>query len=507
MLRFILVCVFTAFGISFSYSQVYHLPLDALSQLRQNRAGIGTQATVHSGAKPILASDADVSQIAGLGIDTAEYYYAVTEKIFSAHLLELDKPDFKIYADVLFDFGFGKETVDQISPDREESSLFQNTRGFVVQGEIGKNVFFYTDFKENQGRYSGYVNRFVDSTQVFPGSGRVKPFGEGGYDYSMASGLVGIEAADWLNISVGHSKQFIGHGYRSLLLSDNAHNYPFATYEIDALEGKIQHRYTLALLQNLERLPQGETPEAIFKRKVASWNYLSYKPTPNLEIGFFEEVIWKVFDDSLGSQPFDYRALIPIPGVNSALLGLNDMDNNARLGLNAAWFITPYVKLYGQLLSSSSILKLDGFQLGGLWSGVFDRFEIRAEYNQSGLMATRNPSDLQSAYHFNQPLGHLNGRNFSEVIGSFTYYHNRIFARLISVFIKSQEEDKSLPNSRNEEILNTDFQLAYVFNPSCNFQLYSGYTYRTELVHSAENANGFWYMGIRTSLSNIYSDF
>ncbi|HKK39078.1 MAG TPA: hypothetical protein VJ949_06655 [Cryomorphaceae bacterium] len=506
MLRGILILIICALG-GASHSQVYILPFDRLSQLRQDRIGLGTQPSVHSGAMPILLSDAKVSQLPGFAEDTAEYYYKITEKIFSEHLLELDKPDFKIYADVLFDFGFGRETVDQISSLREENSLFQNTRGFVVQGEIGKNVYFYTDFRENQGRYAAYINGFVDSTQVFPGSGRIKPFGEGGYDYSMAGGFVGIEAAEWLDLSFGHFKQFIGHGYRSLFLSDNAHNYPFASYEIDALEGKLQHRYTLALLQNLDRLPQGETPEAIFKRKVASWNYLSYKPLPNLELGLFEEVIWKIFDDSLGSQPFDYRALIPFPGINSALLGLDDEENNARIGFNAAWFVIPTVKVYGQLLSNSSKLNLDGFQIGSRWSGILDRLDIQVEYNHASNSATRNPDDLQSAYHFNQPLGHVLGRDFSETIGIITYYHKRIFAQLKSVYIRSNVEDELSSDHISSNLSNTDIQLGYVFNPSCNFQVYTGYTYRNESVSNDERVSGFWYMGIRTALSNIYRDF
>jgi len=506
MLRFFLILVLCTLGIG-SFSQVYTLPFDRLSQLRQDRAGLGVQASVHSGAKPVLMSDADVSRIPGFGKDTAEHYYKITEKIFSDHLIELDKPDFKIYADALFDFGFGRERVDEISVDQEESSLFQNTRGFVVQGEIGKKVYFYTDFRENQGRYAAYINRFVDSTQVFPGSGRVKPFGEGGYDYSMASGFVGIAASDWLNLAFGHFKQFIGHGYRSLLLSDNAHNYPFASYEIDALEGKLQHRYTLALLQNLDRLPQGETPESIFKRKVASWNYLSFKPLPNLEVGLFEEVIWKVFDDSLGSQPLDYRALIPIPGLNSAILGLDDQDNNARIGLNAAWFIVPKIKVYGQAMSSSSQFNLDGFQIGGRWSGIFDRFDLQAEYNESSNAATRDSDNLQSAYHFNQPLGHILGRDYSELIGIISYYHKRIFARVKSVYFQMGNEGLFTANSASPQVINADLQLSYVFNPSCNFQIYTGYTYRSERTEGDESINGFWYMGIRTALSNIYRDF
>lgn len=505
MLRAILILVLSSLGIG-AFGQVYILPFDRLSQLRQDRVGLGAQQSVHSGAKPILLSDADISHVPGFGKDTSKYYFKVIEKIFSSHLIELDKPNFKVYADLLFDFGLGGETVDEIFPDKDQGNLFQNTRGFLIQGEIGDNVYFLTDFRENQGRYASYLNRFIDSTAVFPGSGRVKPFGEGGYDYSMASGFVGVHATGWLDLSFGHSKQFIGHGYRSLLLSDNSHNYPFATFEVDAFQDKIQHRYTLALLQNLERLPQGETPEAIFKRKVASWNYLSFKPLPNLEIGLFEEVIWKIFDDSLGSQPFDYRALIPLPGVNSALLGLNDEEYNARLGINAAWHLVPTLKVYGQLLFNGDESSLAGYQVGGRWSGIFDRLDLQAEYNQADRAATRDISNLQSAYHFNMPLGHILGRDYSETVGIISYYHKRIFARLKSIYsLANSVVDESGENSIN--VSYTDLRLAYVFNPSCNFQVYTGYTYREENSETADRVNGFWYVGIRTTLSNFYRDF
>jgi hypothetical protein len=506
MLRAFLILIFTSIGLNL-FGQVYVLPIDQLSRLRQDRAGIGAQASVHAGAKPILLSDADVSRVPGFGKDTTEYYFKVTEKIFSSHLIELDKPNFKVYADVLFDFGIGGETADEINPNKPEANLFQNTRGFVVQGQIGKNVYFLTDFRENQGRYASYLNRFIDSTGVYPGSGRVKPFGEGGYDYSMASGFVGVQATDWLDLSFGHSKQFIGHGYRSLLLSDVAHNYPFASFELDALNEKIQHRYTIALLQNLERLPQGETPEAIFKRKVASWNYLSFKPLPNMEIGLFEEVIWKIFDDSLGSQPFDYRALIPVPGINSAVLGLNDQENNARLGVNAAWHPFPKLKVYGQMLFNGSEAGLAGFQAGSRWSGIFDRFDLQVEYNQAEEAATVNFENLQSEYHFNMPLGHILGRDFKEVVGTLSYYHKRIFARLKSVYYRSNTVTDIVEGNNELSVSYSDLQLAYVFNPSCNFQVYTGYTYRNENSQNEDFVNGFWYVGIRTTLSDFYRDF
>lgn len=488
-------------------AQLYVLPFDGISQLRQDRAGLGSQARVHQAAKPILFRKSDVNGIPGLETDTTDYYFKVIEKIFSEHLVELDKENLKFYGDFIFDFGFGSETVDEIGSTGVNTDLFQNTRGFQFQGQVGKSVFFFTNFRENQGRYPAYMNVFIDSLGVMPGSGRVKDFRSGAYDYSMASGFVGVEATSWLDLSFGHFKQFIGNGYRSLLLSDNAHNYPFASYELSLAEGKVQHRYTLALLQDLNRLPQGETPESIFKRKSASWNYLSYKPLPNLEIGLFEQVIWKIYDDSLGSQPFDSRALIPVPGLNSVILGLDDDENNAILGLNVAWHPITRLRVYGQAVVDDSDFDLGGYQLGVRWSGIWQRFDAQVEYNQLASGVGESVQELQSTMHFNQPLAHVLGNGFSEWVGILSFYRNRIFVRAKFIYFEREKEKNIAIETFDSDVLNADLRFGYIFNPSCNLEIYSGYTYRSEADSGEERDNGLWYLGIRTNLSNIYRDF
>src|SRR5690606_39471734 len=83
------------------------------------------------------------------------------------------------------------------------------------------NLSILHSFPTRRSSDLDYVNRFVDSLEVVPGSGRVKEFKGNAYDYSMASGYVGVKATEWLSFNFGHGKQFIGHGRRSLLLSDN----------------------------------------------------------------------------------------------------------------------------------------------------------------------------------------------------------------------------------------------------------------------------------------------
>lgn len=494
-----------------TFAQDYYLPFNEISNIRLERAGVFTQPGVHGGIKPVFAQGVDVSAVAGLGPDSTKYYYKFGAKIFSEHLIEIDKPGFKFYADPIFNFGYGEELK---TFDDDGSDLSINTRGFSIGGKIGEKVYFYADLRENQSRLPAYLDVFTDSTEVIPGSGRFKPFKDTGYDYSMANGYVGITAAKWLNIQFGTKKDFIGHGYRSVILSDNAFNYPFAGYTLNFFKGKLKYNYQIALLQKLDRLPLGDAPESIFKRKYQSSSYLSWKITPRLEVGLYESVMWKYFDDSTGTEPFNANAIDPIPLLNSAILGLNDPDNNALLGLNIGWQPYDMLKFYGQYVVDDFKTDKYGYQLGAKLIGLFDRIDVLAEYNvvEKGTFGTQNP--LQGHTHFNQPMAHPYGAGFKEVIGALTYSYKRWYGQfkwIESSFSNTGRDplisSDEIEYSPTQSLSRQDLQLAYIFNPRTNMQLYVGITNREEFRDDSNRFNQFWYFGFRTRMSNIYNDF
>ena len=110
-----------------------------------------------------------------------------------------------------------------------DSSVLTNTRGFRVAGNIGKDFSFLSSFRENQSTFIPYLHSYVNSTRVVPGQGLVKVFKVNAFDYAMAEGHISYSPSSHFNMIFGHGKNFIGDGYRSLLLSDNAFNYPYCT--------------------------------------------------------------------------------------------------------------------------------------------------------------------------------------------------------------------------------------------------------------------------------------
>lgn len=501
---------FALFGLTIVNGQDFYLPVNNLSILRMERQGLQREQSVHFGLKPISNHNLNSDGIAGIGRDTAKYYYWYTEKIFSDHLVELRKDNFKLNADFIFDFSYGSEL---ISPE-SRSNTYVNQRGFALSAQIGERVFIYTDFREIQTRVPFYLNKFADSLSVLPGSPQLKVFKETGWDYNMANGYVGVRAANWLELSLGHFEQFVGFGHRSLILSDNSFNYPFASYNIKPGKGKIQYKYTIGLLQNQDRLPIGEAPESLFKRKYFNLNYLSFKPLNNLEIGIAELTVWKQFDDSTGTEPFNAQSLIPVPGLNTAINGFNSEEHNSLIGLNIGWHTTRNLSIYGQLVLDDPDTETYGYQIGAKYRKIFKRVDFGVEYNHAEPFMYGAEEALQSFTHSNQALAHPMGAGFDEYRFELNYYYNRLLLTAELIYADYSEQGRDIlkpPGTENISSINQlnyqNIRLAYVFNPRTNMQVYAGITNRKEDFKNGSNTNQFWYFGIRTDLNNVYRNF
>ena len=125
---------------------------------------------------------------------------------------------FYIAVNPILHFSFGRGNNNQ--------KVSYNTRGIELKANIGNKVSIYSAFLENQAAFPNYVKAFVIKTRTAPGEGKVRNFKENGFDFSQAVGHINFAPSKHFSIELGHGKHFIGDGYRSLLLSDNAFSYP-----------------------------------------------------------------------------------------------------------------------------------------------------------------------------------------------------------------------------------------------------------------------------------------
>lgn len=495
-------------------AQDFALPLDDFSRMQLLRTDQHRQQSVHSGILPALTGTIDgFDHSKTLERDTLRSRSWLHRKLFHEHFVVVDQPGLQFVLDPIFNFTVGGEQSREGFSDVDANPLYINSRGFALSAKVGDAVYIYSDFTENQARFPAYLTRFVNDYSVVPGNGRIKPFGEGGFDYNMASGFIGVNATDWLILQAGHSKQFVGHGRRSILLSDNVFNQPFAAYNISLWEGRVQFRNNIALLQSLERLPLGATPESLFQRKYMSYNYLSIKPVQSFEIGFYEAVQWQYFVEGQGPIAFNYNALNPVIFVNTLRLGLDDANNNAMVGLNAAWQPIDHVRLYGQWMRDRGGDSKGAYQLGVHAYGLLDRIDVRLEYNEVEMGSYASANALQGFHHFNQAMAHPLGSGFRETMGVITYYHKHIFVQAEWIVASLDEGLRNpVPVAQSEvlpakDLFFQDYQVAYIFNEKNHMQIFAGFTDRFATLNELDKQNQFWYFGLRSRLNQMTRNF
>jgi hypothetical protein len=453
---------------------------------------------------------------------------------------------FYLTIDPLLNLEYGKDLAD---PSGEK--LYKNTRGFMVRGNIGKKIAFESSFYENQAVYAQYIDDYIASTNnlfpqtanynyaVVPGQGRSKVFKKNGYDYAMASGYVSFTPNKFLNVQAGHGKHFVGDGYRSLLLSDNAFNYPYA--RITAVYKNIQYTNLYTSFMNLTDGGVKTPPniERLFQKKTGSFQMLSINLFKHLQIGLFQGMIWEAAD-SMNEQHVNFNTFDPVIGVNTAVYGLHN-KNNILLGSTLKLKITKSFFLYGQYMlddvysktNGGAVRSKNGYQIGLKYFDLFTikNLHLQLEYNKVRPYSYAAENQYQSYTHYNQALAHPLGANFYEVLGFVNYKIKDFFIELKGNYIVKGNDTASynfggnvfkasgtFPVSQDLTSINTtqglkttiiyeDIHIGYLINPAYNLNVVIGVSNRTEQNNKTVKNTQFVYFGIRTSLSNFYYDF
>ncbi len=468
---------------------------------------------------PVCESDYDLMHIIR---DSSKQYYKFTHVLFQKYLFELKGKDYYLKISPAIDFGYGRDLGDTTSPAR---TLFQNTRGLHVEGNLFKNFAFSTSLYENQGRYTNYETSYYGSlgelypsdssylTQngVIPGGGRTKPFKGDAFDYAYAIGYLVYRPFKWLRISAGNNAQFIGDGHRSLLLSDNSYSAPYLRFDWRIGE-KFNFVYYRARYMNLMRRPASGSVESYYEAKGYSVNYLTFKPNNKISLSLFEGSMWNRGDSvtSRSSHPLYYN---PIPIVSGLILnGKNEMVT--LIGLNMNYQFLDKHRLYGQLAMNDFSTDKLAFQLGYRGYNFFgiNDFMLQLEYNNVANGTYETSNRRLNYAHYNLPLAHVKGNGFQEFILRSNYEVKRVYVDLSIIYYltRNYSSESLLPVYRDletssENIFFQNTELGYRFNRKMNLTIYGNWTYR--LSNDGSLATNFLSVGLRTGFLNHYKDF
>ncbi len=460
-------------------------------------------------------------------------------KLWNEHLVNVQGKDFWITLDLPIDLQLGK--------DNEGVSTFNNTRALQINGGITKKVNFSTTFYESQGRFATYFNEYAElirpaggNPATIPGRGMAKEFNSDAYDYPVAEAYISYSPSKHFNFQFGNGKNFIGDGYRSLLLSDAASPLPF--FKINTNFWKIKYTNLWMWGQDIRR---ELTVDGAYKPKYFAVHYLSWNVTKKFNLGLYESVIW---DDANG-RGFDVNFLNPLIFYTAAEFQSGTRAGNVLVGMNLKYKFEK-ISLYGQLIldefRSSEITSNSGwwgnkfgYQLGAKFHNAFkvDNLYFQVEFNAIRPYTYSHDELNYNFGHNNQPLAHLWGSNFREAIGIASYNFNRWFAEGKFVVgtkgfdynttsdpksyggnIYRDNDDRvsdygnSIGQGNKTNVFVADLQLGYLVNPATNLKFFTRVAYRSFQPETTtdilKNSNNTWIsVGLKTDLFNWYFDF
>lgn len=467
----------------------------------------------------------------------------LSRKWWNEEMVTIKGKDYWFTINPVVDLRVGKDTKSELA------YTYQNTRAIQAQGAIGRDLFFTTSIYESQGRFADYYNQYANSIKpsggnpaIIPGIGIAKPFKTNAYDFPSADVNVSYSPSKLINLNFGYGRNFIGDGYRSILLGDVTSPYPFI--KINTTFWKIKYTNTYTWLKDVR--PE-VTADRTYATKFMANHYLSWNLNRRLNIGLFESVIW---DDS-NQRGFDMNFANPIIFYRSVEFNASSRSGNALIALTSKYKVSDKVNFYGQFLldefSLGEIKKQDnswknkyGIQLGTKYYHAFgiQNLTLQAEYNSVRPYTYSHSEAITNYAHNNQGLAHLWGSNFRELIAIARYFKGRWFAEgkliygvrgfdfdipsntfnygsnIYKDYDLNRPSDYGVKTAQGNKTISifADLQTGYVVNHITNLKCFAQLTYRsfTPEVETPTvfNQQTLWFsVGIRTDLFNMYNDF
>lgn len=448
-----------------------------------------------------------------------------------------------------------------------ERTTWVNTRGAEIKGTIGNMFAFYTNVRENQAVFPMYIDEYVVSNKVVPGQGWSKRYKKTGFDYMNTSAYLALRPTSWFNATLGYGKNFIGDGYRSMMLSDNTLAYPYLKLTADFW--RIQYTCMYAQMTDRNTIMADKT----YAHKWAIIHYLDLAVTKRLNIGFFDALMASaqthqqvMVNDTTTTtidmkRGFDFQYINPIIFLRSAEYYAGKSADNALLGFNVSYILGKHTTIYGQFvldeLTVKKFISMKGstsnkqsYQLG---VKSYDCFGVKNLFLQlegnivRPYMYSHTSQGTQKAVgednyaNYNEPLAHPWGANLWEVVARAQYNWKRWYVQYKlnygqygddtrdenGVVIEnyghnvyndyttavhmngySGNDGHFLLTGNKTTVMMNDVIVSYLVNPAYNMNVFVEATHRNfEAQGLYSQSNFIVSFGLRCSLDRKYYDF
>lgn len=441
--------------------------------------------------------------------------------------------------DPYLDAGIGKS-------NEKDGALLNFSGGVNMQAAFNKNFSFNLGVITNVNEYPKYIDSAIlskydkyDSASnkyIIPGENTGSLTKSNRFTYTNFNFNLTYTPSKYFLIAGGYGKNFLGDGYRSLLLSDNANNSPYVRLQARLWKltyNVLYNRYTNNFWYEVDGKPQP---------KYSTTHYLGFN-TKKFQVGLFDEVTW-IAKDTNFSRGFDFQYLNPLIFLRPSEFAVGSPDN-AMIGFNLKYKIYKKGFIYGQLALDDIYLQKSmdaheqfygnkyALQLG-IWNK--DIFSVkglsyRLEWNgvRPYVYGHGVGSNISLNYtHYYQSLTTPMGANYNEFISLFNYTNKRWYGVLENLYA-IRGENPGVPYNNGEDLwggeegvpafgsktmqgIKTKYfynslTAGYLLNPANRLGVEINIVYRSRKSSIVNTSEFYFNFGIKTSLYNLYHDF
>jgi len=364
-----------------------------------------------------------------------------------------------VYSDERFDTSVVQNSF--ITSTGKISIRPETETGFRYSGDFGKQMLFVEGasirYKPSGkfsikasimagGQYFEKGTNGFDTLKVLPYCGKWFSQSEKIYFFPAITGSINYKPGNHFLFQAGYDRNFVGNGYRSVLLSENSAPYPFV--KINFQSWRVNYFIMWAYLNDIS--------DNGFTDKYGVFHYLDINLTRRLSIGFYESVIWWGSDANT-VRGIDPAYLNPVIFFRPIEYSIHSPDN-ANIGGNASLRLGKRSYLYGQLylddLMVKELLKNSGWwgnkyamQFGFRTSKAYGEHQVSLlteinmarPYTYSHTSTTLNYGTLYGS------LAHPLGANFAEGVGIFRY-SNHSWYMMTKIVLAKVGLDTSIVN-------------------------------------------------------------
>ncbi|GGH02777.1 gliding motility protein RemB [Mucilaginibacter phyllosphaerae] len=540
--KFILLLCIITLTVKVGKAQSVYLPHSYQFYQKFNADVYSKSTRMHTSLRPFLIDSTlnkRYNQLMNVGVDSTRKNWFL-RKLFNEHLIDVKTKEYTFYGDLLLENTFGHDFEDKTDQKEKfkpigfgpSSKIGLNTRGFQFGGTVGTKFSFYTSGYENQAAFPDYYTDYVNQIAFVPGQAYDRAPGKSYRDYSYATAILSYTPTNYLNVTLGQDKTFIGDGYRSLLLSD--FSAPAPLLRVTANLGNVQYMAMWTYMQDINQ-PKFDSFGSN-RRKWALFHYLDWNVTNSLSLGFFNAYIVPEADAQGNRRGFDVNFINPVLFVSS--FGPSSQPGNALVGFTGKYKIFNKTALYGQLLidrfkasnffESNNTDNTNGYQLGIRGADIFGvkNFNYLLEYNTVKPYTYSNPASISAYTYYSQPLGDPFGANFRELNGILNYTTGRfdfqgqlMYAKygldvagenngkdVTKPFVPTQNSTK-VGQGINTNLYYAEGTVSFLINPQYNMRLELSGLYRQEKNALSDKKTALISFGLRSSFRNLYHDF